>query len=63
MNELKQRGKDCYPFVYDENGLCEVRDPRAIELLGAGGVQASGAVCKSIAETAFPVARVRHPDR
>jgi len=46
MNERKQRGKDSYPFVYDENGLCEVRDPRAIEMLGAGGAQASGTVCK-----------------
>lgn len=46
MKEIRQTTETNHPFVYDENGLCEVHDPRALEMLGAGGVQAAGAVCK-----------------
>jgi len=36
MKEIRQTAETNHPFVYDENGLCEVRDPRALEMLGAG---------------------------
>ena len=43
---MDSMNKKNYPFAYDENGLCEVVDPRALEVMSAGGLQASGLACK-----------------
>lgn len=41
-----ETGKRMVPFTYDENGLCEIQDPKALEVIAAGGVEASGLFCK-----------------
>lgn len=42
MSNIREK----HTFTYDENGLCEVKDPSVLDVLSTGGRVIAGAGCK-----------------